>query len=166
MLAQAGIAVRQSAARGLDHGAWVPLRLMFPDADIPVTQLSLVHGASPAEHFRLGQAIAGLREENVLVIGSGSMTHNLYELRRDGIGAPAPAWVSEFTAWMDARLAAGDRDALLDYRRSAPYAAENHPSEEHLLPLFVAMGAGGAAARRLHASVEYGVLAMDVYAFP
>ncbi|MBK4738170.1 DODA-type extradiol aromatic ring-opening family dioxygenase [Noviherbaspirillum pedocola] len=166
MLKQASFAVRQSATRGLDHGAWVPLRLMFPEADIPVTQLSLVHGATPAEHFRLGQAIAALRAENVLVIGSGSMTHNLYELRREGGNAPAPAWVTEFTAWMDARLAAGEHEALLDYRRRAPHAADNHPSEEHLLPLFVALGAGGGAARRLHASVEYGVLAMDVYAFP
>jgi 4,5-DOPA dioxygenase extradiol len=137
---------------------------MYPQADIPVLQLSLLHGATPAEHFRLGQAIAPLRAEGVLVIGSGSMTHNLRALRRDG--AEAADWVTAFSDWMAAKLAGGEREALLDYRREAPFAAQNHPSEEHLLPLFVAMGAGGgAAAQRLHASVEYGTLAMDVYAF-
>lgn len=168
LLQAAGYPVRRDDERGLDHGAWVPLSLMFPQADIPVLQLSLLHGATPAEHFRLGQAIAPLRAEGVLVIGSGSMTHNLRALRRDG--AEPADWVTAFSDWMAARLAGGEREALLDYRREAPFAAQNHPSEEHLLPLFVAMGAGagagaGTAARRLHASVEYGALAMDVYAF-
>jgi 4,5-DOPA dioxygenase extradiol len=167
LLEEAGFTVRRDAARGLDHGAWVPLRLMAPQADIPVLQMSLLHGATPAEHFRLGRAIAGLRDEGVLVIGSGSLTHNLYEIRRDGAQAQTPAWVTEFAAWVDARLEAGELDALLDYRSQAPHAVRNHPSDEHLLPLFVAMGAAGegAHAERLHSSVEYGVLAMDVYAF-
>lgn len=167
LLQQAGIAVRQSPDRGLDHGAWVPLKLMYPQADIPVLQLSLVRGAAPAEHQSLGQAISALRDEGVLVIGSGSLTHNLYELRREGIDAPVPAWVADFTAWIHDALIEGRRDALLDYRRAAPFAAQNHPTEEHLLPLFVALGAAGDGwrAERLHSSVEYGVLAMDVYAF-
>jgi 4,5-DOPA dioxygenase extradiol len=167
LLEAQGIAVGRSANRGLDHGAWVPLSLMYPDADIPVTQLSVVGGASPAEHERLGRALAALRSEGVLVIGSGSLTHNLYEFRGQGLDAPVPKWVSQFEDWVKARLEDSDRDALLDYRRAAPFAAQNHPTEEHLLPLFVAMGAGGEGARatRLHASVEHGVLAMDAYAF-
>lgn len=167
LLEGAGVAVGRSAVRGLDHGAWVPLSLMYPDADVPVAQISIVHGASPAEHERMGLALAALRSEGVLVVGSGSLTHNLYEFRGQAIDAPAPDWVSGFEEWMKARLDAGDRAALLDYRRAAPHAERNHPTEEHLLPLFVAMGAAGAAARasRLHTSFEHGVLAMDAYAF-
>jgi 4,5-DOPA dioxygenase extradiol len=167
LLEAGGIAVGSSRERGLDHGAWVPLTLMYPDADIPVTQLSVVRGASPADHERLGLALAELRKEGVLVVGSGSLTHNLVEFRGQGIDAPVPHWVSEFEAWMKARLENSERAALLDYRRAAPFAARNHPTEEHLLPLFVAMGAAGPEARatQLHASVEHGVLAMDAYAF-
>ena len=167
LLEQAGYAVKRSADRGLDHGAWVPLRLMYPQADIPVAQLSLVRGAGPAEHERLGSALSALRQEGVLVVGSGSLTHNLHEFRGQGVDAPVPSWVSDFSDWMHARLQAQQRDALLDYRRAAPDGERNHPTEEHLLPLFVAMGAAGAAARaeRIHASYEYGVLAMDIYAF-
>jgi 4,5-DOPA dioxygenase extradiol len=167
LLEAAGIAVGFSPERGLDHGAWVPLRLMYPDADIPVTQLSVVHDASPAVHERLGNALAALRGEGVLVVGSGSLTHNLYEFSGQGIDAPVPHWVSEFEAWMKACLENSDHAALLDYRRAAPFAVQNHPTEEHLLPLFVAMGAAGPEARatQLHASFEHGVLAMDAYAF-
>lgn len=163
----AGIAAGRSASRGLDHGAWVPLRLMYPDADIPVMQISLVRGASPALHEQLGRALAQLRHEGVLVIGSGSLTHNLYEFRGQPLDEAVPGWVSEFESWMQDRLAADDRAALLDYRVRAPSAERNHPSEEHLLPLFVAMGAAGAGAqaRLLHSSFEYGILAMDAYAF-
>lgn len=163
----AGIPVGRSARRGLDHGAWVPLSLMYPDADVPVTQISLVRGASPAMHEQLGQTLAQLRHEGVLVIGSGLMTHNLYEFRGQAVDAPAAQWVSEFENWMRERLEASDRAGLLDYRSRAPSAKENHPTEEHLLPLFVAMGAAGAGAKAqlLHSSFEHGVLAMDAYAF-
>ncbi len=167
LLEQAGFAVKRSANRGLDHGAWVPLRLMYPDADIPVTQVSLLRDATPAEHDKMGKALAALRDDNVLIIGSGSLTHNLYEFRAHAIDAPAPPWVSDFDGWMMAALRDNRRESLLDYRRQAPFAVRNHPTEEHLLPLFVAMGAAGDAARaeRIHASYEYGVLAMDAYAF-
>ena len=167
LLEAAGIAVGRSATRGLDHGAWVPLRLMYPEADIPVAQLSIVRGASPAQHVAIGRALAALRGEGVLILASGSLTHNLYEFRGQGVDAPVPHWVSEFGAWMKARLEAGERAALLDYRRAAPYAAENHPTDEHLLPLYVAMGAGGegAHATQVHASFEHGILAMDAYTF-
>jgi 4,5-DOPA dioxygenase extradiol len=167
LLEAAGIPVARSDTRGLDHGAWVPLRLMYPEADIPVAQLSIVRGASPAQHEQIGRALASLREEGVLILASGSLTHNLYEFRGQGVDAPVPDWVSEFGAWMKARLEADDRAALLDYRRAAPWAAENHPTDEHLLPLFVALGAAGAAAHasQLHSSFEHGVLAMDAYGF-
>ena len=167
LLAGAGFDVGRSSERGLDHGAWVPLSLMYPEADIPVAQLSLVRGAGPAEHERLGLALAALRHEGVLVVGSGSLTHNLYEFRGQGIDAPVPHWVRDFEDWTRARLEASDRAALLNYRSQAPCAERNHPTDEHLLPLFVAMGAAGpdASATQLHASFEHGILAMDAYAF-
>jgi 4,5-DOPA dioxygenase extradiol len=167
LLQQAGFSVKRSPNRGLDHGAWVPLRLMYPDADIPTTQISVLRGATPAEHEKMGKALNRLRDEGVLIIGSGSLTHNLYELRGHAIDAPPPPWVSDFGTWMMTMLRDNQRESLLDYRRQAPSAARNHPTEEHLLPLFAAMGAAGEAAKaeRIHASYEYGVLAMDVYAF-
>ncbi|NML62629.1 dioxygenase [Massilia sp. RP-1-19] len=167
LLTQAGLAVAQSPTRGLDHGAWVPLHLMYPDADIPVAQISIVRGGSPAEHERIGRALASLREQGVLIIGSGSLTHNLYEFRGQPIDVPAPDWVSGFGDWMKARLDDNDLQALREYRTRAPHAERNHPTDEHLMPLYVAMGAAGdnARAARLHASYEYGILAMDAYAF-
>ena len=167
LLEQAGFAVKRSETRGLDHGAWVPLRLMYPEADIPVAQISLIHGGSPAQHALMGAAFGRMREQGILIIGSGSLTHNLYEIDRGGVDAPVPSWVSDFEIWMKQRLESNQHDALLDYRGRAPSAARNHPSEEHLLPLFVAMGAAGAAPKveLLHSSYEYGVLAMDMYAF-
>jgi 4,5-DOPA dioxygenase extradiol len=166
-LEQAGYPVKLSSQRGLDHGAWVPLMLMYPNADIPVFQVSVLRSAGAAEHERLGQALARLRNDGVLVIGSGSLTHNLYEFRGQALDSPVPAWVSDFGNWMKTTLQRGHRDALLDYRRQAPHAERNHPTEEHLMPLFVAMGAAGsgATASQLHSSYEYGILAMDVYSF-
>jgi len=167
LLTQAGFEVRRSATRGLDHGAWVPLRLMYPEADIPTAQISLRRGASPSENELMGKALRKLREDSVLIIGSGSLTHNLHAFRGESIEAEVPSWVHDFTAWMHTQLQANQREALLDYRAQAPFAVRNHPTDEHLLPLFVAMGAASDApkAERLHASYEYGVLAMDVYAF-
>ena len=167
LLEQAGLDVKRSNTRGLDHGAWMPLHLMYPDADIPVAQMSLVRGASTTEHEAIGKALSRLRGEGVLIIGSGSMTHNLYEFFGHAIDAEVPAWVSDFDGWMKDRLERNDRESLRNYRALAPHAARNHPTEEHLLPLFVAMGTAGdtATAARLHASHEYGVLAMDAYAF-
>lgn len=167
LLAQAGFSVARSARRGLDHGAWVPLRLMYPDADLPVAQVSLLRGATPAEHEKLGRALTSLRDEGVLIIGSGSLTHNLYKYQGNDIDAAVPSWVSDFEAWMTAMLRDNRRDALLDYRVQAPFAGRNHPTEEHLMPLFVAMGAAGegAKAEKIHGSYEYGVLAMDIVKF-
>jgi 4,5-DOPA dioxygenase extradiol len=165
-LKEAGLAAGLDRSRGLDHGAWVPLLLMYPAADIPVAQISIQTPRGPAHHIALGRALAPLREEGVLVIGSGSYTHNLGELRRGDPGEAEPSWVTRFADWFDRALVEQRTDDLVDYRGRAPEAARNHPTEEHLLPVFVALGAGdGGAARRLHSSATYGTLRMDAYAF-
>ena len=166
-LGAAGVPARIDPVRGLDHGAWVPLRLMYPQADVPVLQVSVQPQLGPAHHFELGRALAPLRGQGVLVIGSGSFTHDLSRFRGQGADAPEAPDVAAFAAWMDTALLEGRRCDLLTYRHRAPHAAAQHPTEEHLLPLFVAMGAGGpdARAERLHASISYGVLRMDAYGF-
>jgi 4,5-DOPA dioxygenase extradiol len=167
LLCAAGLASDIDPGRGLDHGAWVPLLLMYPDADIPVFQLSVQSHLGPAHHLQVGRALAPLRQDGVLIIGSGSFTHNLGEFRGHGPNDPAPDWVNGFADWFDAALAEGRTCDLLTYRRQCPFAAKNHPTEEHLLPLYVALGAAGEGARaeHLHASATYGILRMDAYGF-
>lgn len=169
LLAAANLTVTADPDRGLDHGAWVPLSLIYPAADIPVVQLSIASNAAPEWHFALGQALTPLRDEGVLIIGSGSITHNLRALfsARLPIDAPAPAWVTDFTDWTAGRMAAAAIDDVLHAVERAPHGRDNHPTPDHILPLFVAMGVGGLPfkAERLHHSVTYGLLAMDVYAF-
>ena len=167
LLAGAGLPARTDARRGLDHGAWIPLSQIWPDADIPVLQLSIQPQLGPAHHLELGRALAPLRAEGVLVIGSGSFTHNLEEFFGQAPAAPEPDWVAAFADWTDAALLEDRRSDLLLYRHKAPFAVENHPTDEHLLPLYVALGAAGedARAHRLHRSATYGVLRMDAYAF-
>lgn len=173
LLGTHGLTVAADPDRGLDHGAWVPLSLTYPDADIPVVQLSIASNAPPEWHFALGQALAPLRDEGVLIVGSGSITHNLRALfaSRLPIDAPAPAWVTDFTDWVAERMAAGAIDDVLHAVDRAPHGEDNHPTMDHILPLFVAMGAGANgddmpfAAERLHASTTYGLLGMDVYSF-
>jgi len=166
-LAAAGLPAALDATRGLDHGAWVPLRFLFPDASIPVVPLSMQPQAGPAHQFALGRALAPLRAQGVLLIGSGSITHNLHDLRTYDEAREAP-YVRPFITWMEQRLRADDVDALLDYRRQAPHAQRAHPTDEHLQPLHFAMGAvGGAAlgATRIDAGIDAGLLAMDIYRF-
>ena len=167
LLRQSGLTVEVDHGRGLDHGAWVPLSLMYPGHDIPVLQLALQSRLGPPHHLQLGRAIAALREQDVLVVGSGSFTHNLARPRAPDQSAPPPPDIVAFADWMHASLTGQRVDDLLDYRRKAPYAALQHPSEEHLLPLFVALGAAGEAAHatRLHASTTWGTLRMDAYRF-
>jgi 4,5-DOPA dioxygenase extradiol len=153
--------------RGLDHGAWVPLSLVYPQADIPVLQLSVQPHLGPEHHLRVGRALAPLRDEGVLIIGSGSFTQDLSEFRGHNPNDLVPDWVNSFADWFDAALAKGQIDVVIDYRRRAPFATKNHPTEEHLLPLYAALGAAGenSYAKRLHASSTYSVLRMDVYTF-
>ncbi|MEF7612679.1 class III extradiol ring-cleavage dioxygenase [Aquincola sp. MAHUQ-54] len=171
LLAAEGIAAHRLDDGGLDHGIWTPLRWIYPAADIPVLPLAYVPTWRPAEQFALGRALAPLADEGVLIIGTGSITHNLRLLGRfvanQGVGQPEMAESAEFRAWMAARSAARDWDALLDYRSSAPHAALMHPTDEHLLPWYVAAGAGGrdATPQRLHEAVTFGALGMDAYAF-
>ena len=165
LLAAAGFETH-GLERGLDHGVWVPLREFYPQADVPVVPLALQPQQGPEHHYRLGRALQALRDEGVLVLGSGSLTHNLHEVRFEETREVAP-YVAEFQQWFAGRLAEGDIEALLDYRRRAPQAARAHPTEEHLLPLFVALGAAGegALADRCFGGVTHEVLAMDVYRF-
>lgn len=167
LLEQAGLAPHDNPARGLDHGAWVPLHLLYPAADIPVVPVSIQPGLGPAHQYALGQALAPLRDEGVLVIGSGSITHNLHDFGAGYSNERQAPYVQPFIAWIEQKLATGDLDALLDYRRQAPFAERAHPTDEHLLPLFVALGAAGAKARaqRIDAGVDLGFLAMDIYRF-
>ena len=172
LLAAAGIEVQTSASEsGLDHGAWTALRYLYPAADIPMLPLAFVLDASPAQQFALGAALAPLAAEGVLVLGSGSITHNLRRVFAGGLHAaaeqPEIPESAGFRAWMQARAEARDWDALFDYRRLAPHAVDMHPTDEHLLPWYVAAGAGGrgAAPVRLHDSATFGSLGMDAYAF-
>jgi 4,5-DOPA dioxygenase extradiol len=167
LLQQAGIPIQLSNTRGLDHGAWVPLSLMYPDANLPVTQLSLQPNKNPAWHIALGRALEPLREEGVLIIGSGSITHNLRAIFQHRQGEAVPVWVTEFCDWMAEKIQAGDFESLSNYRNHAPHAAQNHPTDEHLLPLFVALGAADKieTAQRLNHVMTYGFLAMDAWLF-
>lgn len=167
LLQAAGYEAHPVADRGFDHGTWVPLKLMYPDADIPVVQISVQTQKGSAHHLALGAALQPLRDEGVLIVGSGSLTHNLYELARGGreLDAPIQDWVKDFAEWIAAKVEAGDAQAIADYRTTAPFARENHPSEEHFLPLPFAMGAGGGPGKRIHSSYDYGILSMDAYRF-
>jgi 4,5-DOPA dioxygenase extradiol len=150
---------------GLDHGAWIPLMLMYPDPFIPVVEVAIQPNNSPEYHYFLGKSLRELRQQNVLVIGSGSMTHNLYETTWNNDVSLPPRWVTDFSTWMKDRIEAGDKDSILRYRALAPYAEKNHPTDEHLLPLFIAMGAGGTVAKRIHTASTYGTVMMDAYQF-
>ncbi|WP_287982068.1 class III extradiol ring-cleavage dioxygenase [Acidiphilium sp.] len=166
LLGEAGFPTGLDPARGLDHGAWVPLLLAWPAADIPVLQLSVQTRLGPRHAFDIGRALAPLRRDDLLIIGSGSFTHDLRRFRGQPVDAPEAEDVTAFSAWMDAAIAGNDIAALLDYRARAPHARDEHPTEEHLLPLFTAIGVGeGSAARRLHNSTEHAILRMDAYGF-
>lgn len=164
LLGEQGAAVEEDAARPLDHGVWVPLRYLYPDADIPVVALSLDAGRDARGQYLLGQALKPLRDEGVLILATGSLTHNLRHVQRRHDAAALP-YVPPFQQWFADRLAAADTAALLDWRARAPGAREAHPHEDHLLPLFVGWGAGEGAAIRLVDEVAYGALAMDAYQF-
>lgn len=171
LMGAAGLTVQALDHGGLDHGIWTPLRYLFPDADIPVLPLSFAPSDTPAQLMALGTALAPLADEGVLIVGSGSLTHNLRLLYgpggRPAVDAAETPETAAFRQWVLARSQARDWAALRDYRRQAPHAALMHPTDEHWLPFYVAAGAGGTAAvpQRLHASLTYGVLAMDLYAF-
>jgi 4,5-DOPA dioxygenase extradiol len=167
LLKDAGIAAEVDQSRGRDHGCWNPLMLIYPQSGIPVVQLSLIDGGDAEAHLKLGQALAPLRKEGVLIFGSGGAVHNLRWIDRDGRGGTID-WAEAFDRWVAEKIEAGDAAAVTQYRDQAPNATLAHPSEEHFLPLLVAMGAasngsGGAKGRRLHGSFNLGSLSMAAY---
>ena len=172
LLLGAGVDARIVDEGGLDHGAWTALRYLYPEADIAIVPLAFVPSDPPAKQFALGAAIASLAKEGVLILGSGSITHNLRRVFSGGglhpdRARPEDADSAAFRNWMAARAAAHDWDALFAYRTRAPHAADMHPTDEHLLPWYVAAGAGGRADApvRIHDSFTMGSLGMDAYAF-
>jgi 4,5-DOPA dioxygenase extradiol len=165
LLTDAGLNPLQDPDRPLDHGVWVPLMHLFPKAEIPVVQVSLPVGWGPEQVLKLGEALQALREQGILLIGSGSMTHNLSEFF-GGERKPDP-YVDAFSRWIETTLTKGDTAALLNYAEQAPSAKRAHPSDDHFLPLFFAVGAAGANAtpHYLSREVMYSMLAMDSIAF-
>ena len=150
--------------RGLDHGAWSPLLYMYPKGDVPVVQVAVQTALGPRHHLDLGRALAPLVHEGVLIIGSGHLTHNLRD--RADAGGPAP-YAREFQGWVKERIDAKELDALVNYRALQPSGVRAHPTDEHFLPLFFALGAAPAnySSERLHDGIEMGALAMDAYRF-
>jgi 4,5-DOPA dioxygenase extradiol len=164
LLAAADFDVSFDDLRGLDHGAWVPLRYLKPRAQTPVFQVSLPLELDAPGCVRLGKALAPLRRQGVMIIGSGSLTHNLREI---GAGSGGARYALEFTAWVRSEVLRRDVGALEDYRRRAPHAQRAHPTEEHFLPLLVAIGAAHASdsVTVIDGGMTYGVLSMECYAF-
>ncbi|QQE85513.1 DODA-type extradiol aromatic ring-opening family dioxygenase [Pseudomonas putida] len=160
----AGLPARLDAQRPFDHGAWVPMSLMYPDASIALIQVSLPSHMGPALQIKVGQALAGLRSEGVLLVGSGSITHNLGELDWHAGPDVIEPWALAFRDWVVEKLGEDDQAALLDFKQQAPFALRNHPSDEHFLPLFFALGAGGRFGI-VHQGFTLGALGMDIYRF-
>lgn len=167
-LQHAGYPARVDPHRGLDHGAWVPLRMMYPAADIPVIPLSIKPHAGAAYHYALGEALRPLTKEGYLIIGTGSITHNLRDyMVCEHHQLPTPSYVTRFADWVAAQLDQTDHAALINYRNTATDASQAHPTEDHFMPFFVALGAAGTHShgQRFHHGVDDLVIAMDGYRF-
>jgi 4,5-DOPA dioxygenase extradiol len=164
-LQAAGWTVQADPQRGLDHGAWVPLSYLFPDASVPVIQVSLPHHLEPQMAYALGQSLSALRDQGILIIGSGSMTHNLYEVQFNS--TQAAHYAAEFSEWIKQTVCHQDHASLIHTFELAPHARRAHPTIEHFLPLLVAAGAAGQSAEVtcLDGGIEHGVLSMDSYVF-
>jgi 4,5-DOPA dioxygenase extradiol len=165
LMKQAGFSAGIDGSRGLDHGAWSPLLYMYPKADIPVVQISVQPALGPRHHLAVGRSLRKLLDEGVLVIGSGHMTHNLRDWMR-GSGTPQP-YAREFSEWVREKIEAHDLDSIIDYRSRSPHGARAHPTDEHFLPLFIALGAASDQGKpeRIYDAIDSGVLAMDAYVF-
>ena len=164
-ISAAGLASGRDSNPQIDHGVWVPLLLMWPQADVPLVQVSISTGDAAA-HWALGEALKPLldADDGLLLIGSGSLVHNLREIEPEF--SPAPDWARSFDHWISERLVSADQAALVDYRRQAPNAARAHPTDDHLMPLFTAAAAGSGGAIKLHESFSYGGLSMSAYGWP
>lgn len=165
LLTKAGFSVGLDATRGLDHGAWVPLLHLLPQAQLPVFQVAMPYDLDTAGAYRLGQALAPLRERGVVIVGSGSMTHNLYEF--DPSATEAEPYASEFTRWVRQAVSANAVESLIAYRTQAPHAERAHPTEEHFLPLLVALGAShpSETVQLIDGGVQHSVMSMESYAW-
>ncbi|NVK20117.1 MAG: dioxygenase [Methylocystaceae bacterium] len=148
--------------RGLDHGAWSVLKLMYPEADIPVVQLSLQSQQPPVYHYDIGKNLSGLRKDGVMIIGSGATTHNLGAIRWNSLRPDD--WAQAYEDWMVEKVEANDQDALINAEKEAPSFEMSHPRDEHWLPFYVAMGAGGQG-HILHRGFEHGNLSMAAVEF-
>jgi 4,5-DOPA dioxygenase extradiol len=163
LLRAAGFPAEVDARQGLDHGAWVPLMHLLPEANLPVCQVSMPYDLTTGQSVLLGRALAPLREQGVLILASGSMTHNLREFRQGG--AQGEQYVREFANWVGTAVMANAVQPVVRYRSEAPHAVRAHPTEEHFLPLLVAMGAQneGDVPQRLDGGIEHGMLSMDSF---
>jgi 4,5-DOPA dioxygenase extradiol len=157
--------VKEDHSRGLDHGAWVPLMLMYPDASIPVCQLSVQTDRDGTYHYNLGRALAPLREDGVLILGSGSAVRNLRKMGPSG--SAVPQWAAEFDTWLKDSLLSGRYGDVNRYEEKAPYGKVAHPSPDHLYPLHVALGAagGGCKAELIHHSWTNATISYASYRF-
>ena len=166
LLREGGFAAGIDGSRGLDHGAWSPLLYMYPHADIPVVQLSVQPALGPGHHVALGHALRPLAKEGVLVLGSGHLTHNLRDWDRSGRAQPMP-YAQAFQRFVFENIESWNLDRLAEYRALSPEGVRAHPTEEHFLPLFVALGAAreGTRPERIFDKIEAGALAMDAYVF-
>jgi 4,5-DOPA dioxygenase extradiol len=163
LLEAAGFSTDVDARRGLDHGAWVPLYHLLPQANVPVFQVSMPLNLTTQSAFQLGQALAPLRQQGVLIMTSGSMTHNLNEFRQSAIHPQA--YAQEFAKWVKVAVLANAIQPIIQYRTEAPHAQRAHPTEEHFLPLLVALGAQGPGdtPQWIDGGITHGVLSMDSY---
>lgn len=167
LLRAADLPAGPAPERPFDHGCWVPLMHLYPEASVPVVQVALPADVGPAEVYAVGQALAPLREQGILLVGSGSMTHNLDELRRED--GPTAPYVTAFCDWVQDNLMHGELPTLLNYRRQAPHAARAHPTDEHFLTLYFALGAAGWGTsngprpRYITRDVQFQTLAMDAF---
>ncbi len=166
LLTAAGINAEENPKRDLDHGAWVPLKLMFPKADIPIVQLSIQTDKDTSHHFELGKALRPLRQKGVLIIGSGGAVHNLYDIHGHKIDDAPVAYAAAFDRWLREKLIFGQVDELIDYQKCGPEPEQSHPfPAEHFLPLFVSLGASlpEEKATLIHQGFMYGTLSMAAY---
>jgi 4,5-DOPA dioxygenase extradiol len=165
LLTEHGIPNQMDEGRGLDHGAWAVLKLIYPDAEIPVVALSVNRYLTNAQQYQIGKALTALREQDILIIGSGGTVHNLRRLNWHTQGSDD--WASSFDTWLQSKLETWDLEALFDYRDQAPYATESVPTNEHFIPLLLAMGAGDTnrQAKLLHRSYQYGNLSLSCWQF-
>lgn len=163
LLSEAGIET-DVVDRGLDHGAWVPLVCMYPEADIPVTQLSLKRGGTPEEYVQAGEALRPLRDEGYLILTSGSSTHNLSDFGKYALKSVVADYALDFDSWLENVVTAGDTEALKNYRAEAPEAEKNHPTDDHFSPMLVAAGASyDSKGMKLHSEFVYGFLSLAAY---